>query len=98
MINNYINNFEDVMLNFLFYGFKYTLLLLVIILIFSLIFLIIGCKIADKYFIISVFEAISIIPLHKHVAPNKVNVNFTAFSADSKIQLFIFSIFPDKIA
>lgn len=48
MINNYINNFEDVMLNFLFYGFKYTLLLLVIILIFSLIFLIIGCIIRSQ--------------------------------------------------
>ena len=43
MINNYINNFEDVISTFLFYGFKYTLLLLVVILILSLIFLMIGC-------------------------------------------------------
>ena len=48
MINNYINNFEDVMLNFLFYGFKYTLFLLVIMLISSLIFLIIGCIIKSQ--------------------------------------------------
>ena len=33
MINNYINNFENIMSTFLFYGFKYTLFLLVIMLI-----------------------------------------------------------------
>ena len=43
MINNYINNFENIMSTFLFYGFKYTLFLLVIMLILSLIFLITGC-------------------------------------------------------
>ena len=43
MIHNYINNFENIMSTFLFYGFKYTLLLLVVILILSLIFLMIGC-------------------------------------------------------
>lgn len=48
MINNYINNFENIMSTFLFYGFKYTLFLLVIILILSLIFLIIGCIIKSQ--------------------------------------------------
>ena len=43
MINNYINNFQSIISTFLFYGFKYTLLLLVVILILSLIFLMIGC-------------------------------------------------------
>ena len=43
MINNYINNFQSIISTFLFYGFKYTLLLLVVILILSLIVLMIGC-------------------------------------------------------
>ncbi len=48
MIHNYINNFENIMSTFLFYGFKYTLLLLVVILILSLIFLMIGCIIKSQ--------------------------------------------------
>ncbi len=48
MINNYINNFQSIISTFLFYGFKYTLLLLVVILILSLIFLIIGCIIKSQ--------------------------------------------------
>ena len=48
MINNYINNFESIMSTFLFYGFKYTLLLLVVILISSLILLMIGCIIKSQ--------------------------------------------------
>ena len=48
MINNYINNFENRMSTFLFYGFKYTLLLLVVILISSLILLMIGCIIKSQ--------------------------------------------------
>ena len=48
MINNYINNFENIMPTFLFYGFKYTLLLLVVILISSLILLMIGCIIKSQ--------------------------------------------------
>ena len=43
MLNNYINNFETTISAILFYGFKYTLLLLVILLILSLILLIVGC-------------------------------------------------------
>lgn len=48
MINNYINNFESIMSTLLFYGFKYTLLLLVVILISSLILLMIGCIIKSQ--------------------------------------------------
>ncbi len=48
MINNYINNFQSIISTFLFYGFKYTLLLLVVILILSLIFLMIGCIIKSQ--------------------------------------------------
>lgn len=48
MINNYLNNFQSIISTFLFYGFKYTLLLLVVILILSLIFLMIGCIIKSQ--------------------------------------------------
>ena len=48
MIHNYINNFENIMSTFLFYGFKYTLLLLVVIWISSLILLMIGCIIKSQ--------------------------------------------------
>ena len=48
MINNYINNFQSIISTFLFYGFKYTLLLLVVILISSLILLMIGCIIKSQ--------------------------------------------------
>lgn len=48
MINNYINNFQSIISTFLFYGFKYTLLLLVVILILSLILLMIGCIIKSQ--------------------------------------------------
>lgn len=43
-----INNFQSIISTFLFYGFKYTLLLLVVILILSLIFLMIGCIIKSQ--------------------------------------------------
>lgn len=48
MLNDYINNFEDIISIFLFYVFKYSLFSLVIILIFSLIALIIGCIIKSQ--------------------------------------------------
>jgi len=48
MLNNYINNFETTISTILFYGFKYTLLLLVILLIPSLILLIVGCIIKSQ--------------------------------------------------
>ncbi len=48
MLNNYIYNFETIISNFLFYSFKYTLLLIVIFLIVSLIFLMIGCIIKSQ--------------------------------------------------
>ena len=48
MLNNYIYNFETVISNFLFYSFKYTLLLIAIFLIVSLIFLMIGCIIKSQ--------------------------------------------------
>ena len=41
MLNNYIYNFETIISNFLFYSFKYTLLLIVI-------FLMIGCIIKSQ--------------------------------------------------
>ena len=48
MINSYINNFESIISTILFYGFKYTLFLLVILLILSLILLIVGCIIKSQ--------------------------------------------------
>ena len=36
-------------------------------------------------------------PLQRQVMPNKVKVNVTALSVDSKIELFRFSIFPEKM-
>ena len=48
MLNNYIFNFETIISNFLFYSFKYTLLLIAIFLIVSLIFLMIGCIIKSQ--------------------------------------------------
>lgn len=48
MLNNYINNFETTISTILFYGFKYTLFLLVIFLILSLILLIVGCIIKSQ--------------------------------------------------
>ncbi len=48
MLNNYIYNFETIISNFLFYSFKYTLLLIAIFLIVSLIFLMIGCIIKSQ--------------------------------------------------
>ena len=55
-------------------------------------------NILDNFFIISVLEAISIIPLHKQVAPSNVNVKSIALCVESKIELFILSIFPENIA
>ena len=48
MLNNYIYNFETIISNFLFYSFKYTLLLIAIFLIVSVIFLMIGCIIKSQ--------------------------------------------------
>ena len=48
MLNNYIYNFETIISNFLFYSFKYTLLLIAIFLIVPLIFLMIGCIIKSQ--------------------------------------------------
>ena len=48
MLNNYISNFETTISTILFYGFKYTLFLLVIFLILSLILLIVGCIIKSQ--------------------------------------------------
>lgn len=36
-------------------------------------------------------------PLQRQVIPNNVKVKFTALSVDSKIELFRFSIFPEKM-
>ena len=44
------------------------------------------------------FNATSIIPLHKHVIPSNVNENLTTFSVSTKIELFKFSIFPEITA
>ena len=60
--------------------------------------LIIGCNKFVSLAIILVLVAISIIPFHKHIVPNKFIDNCTALSVDSNIELFTFAIFPDKKA
>lgn len=57
MVNNYINNFENIISAVFFMGFKVILIVLVALLIFSLIMLAIGCliksqKIKSKFLII----------------------------------------------
>lgn len=57
MVNNYINNFENIISAVFFMGFKVILIALVALLIFSLIMLAIGCliksqKIKSKFLII----------------------------------------------
>ena len=57
MFNDYINNFEEIASSILFVGFKFLLIILVIMLILSLIMLAIGCliksqKIRAKFLII----------------------------------------------
>lgn len=57
MLDNYLNNFENMISNIFFAGFKYILIFLTISLIFSLIMLAIGCliksqKIKSKFLIV----------------------------------------------
>lgn len=48
MLNNYMNNFQNVVSSIFFVGFKVMLIILVILLIFSLIMLSIGCLIKSQ--------------------------------------------------
>lgn len=48
MVNDYINNFQNILSNILFASFKYILILLITALIFSLIMLAIGCLIKSQ--------------------------------------------------
>lgn len=48
MLDNYMNNFENVVSSILFIGFKTILIILVILLILSLLLLILGCLIKSK--------------------------------------------------
>lgn len=48
MIDNYINNFEQIVSSILFVSFKVTVIVLTILLIFSLIMLAIGCLIKSQ--------------------------------------------------
>ena len=48
MLDNYLNNFENIVSSIFFVGFKATLVILVIALIFSLIMLAIGCLIKSQ--------------------------------------------------
>lgn len=57
MLDNYINNFENIVSSTLFIGFKTVLIILVILLILSLLFLILGCliksqKIKSKFLVV----------------------------------------------
>lgn len=57
MINDYLNNFENIMSNIYFGSFKIITIILVVLLIFSLIMLMIGCliksqKIKSKFLIV----------------------------------------------
>lgn len=57
MLDNYINNFENIVSSILFIGFKTILIILVILLILSLLFLILGCliksqKIKSKFLVV----------------------------------------------
>ena len=66
MLNDYINNFNSVVSNILFVGFKVILIFLVVLLIVSLIMLAIGCliksqKIKSKFLIAAPSLFISII-------------------------------------
>lgn len=48
MLNDYINNFENILSTMLFISFKYLLIILIIFLILSLILLILGCLIKSN--------------------------------------------------
>lgn len=48
MLNDYMNNFQNIVSNISFVGFKVMLIILVILLIFSLIMLAIGCLIKSQ--------------------------------------------------
>lgn len=48
MVDNYLNNFENIVSSIFFVGFKATLVILVIALMFSLIMLAIGCLIKSQ--------------------------------------------------
>ncbi len=57
MLNEYMNNFQDIVSSILFVGFKITLIILVVLLVLSLIMLAIGCliksqKIKSKFLIV----------------------------------------------
>ena len=66
MLNDYMNNFNNIVSNILFVGFKVILIILVVLLIFSLILLAIGCiiksqKIKSKFLILAPRLLVSII-------------------------------------
>ena len=66
MLNDYMNNFNNIVSNILFVGFKVILIILVVLLIFSLILLAIGCviksqKIKSKFLILVPDLLVSII-------------------------------------
>ena len=66
MLNDYMNNFNNIVSNILFVGFKVILIILVVLLIFSLILLAIGCliksqKIKSKFLILAPSLLVSII-------------------------------------
>lgn len=66
MLNDYMNNFNNIVSNILFVGFKVILIILVVLLIFSLILLAIGCliksqKIKSKFLILVPCLLVSII-------------------------------------
>ncbi len=66
MLNDYMNNFNNIVSNILFVGFKVILIILVVLLIFSLILLAIGCliksqKIKSKFLILVPGLLVSII-------------------------------------
>ena len=48
MLNDYMNNFQNIVSNIFFVGFKVTLIILVALLIFSLVMLSIGCLIKSQ--------------------------------------------------
>ena len=57
-----------------------------------------GFNILANFSINKVFSAIFIIPVQKHIVPNKVKHNFTVSCVLLKIATFKLSIFPKKIA
>ena len=66
MLNDYMNNFNNIVSNILFVGFKVILIILVVLLIFSLTLLAVGCliksqKIKSKFLILAPSFLVSII-------------------------------------